>query len=91
MSESGSGLSPEEKFVGIVNAAMAKGVQNGVDPDLMARVCLNTARELYDYYGAGEEHTNYLAFVTDAQFEQAEIEEWLDHVEGREWRNGKRD
>jgi len=51
----------------------------------MARVCLNTARELYDYYGAGEEHTNYLAFITDTQFQQAEIEAWLDDVEGRTW------
>jgi hypothetical protein len=84
MSESNTDLSPEEKFVGIVNAAMAKGVQNDVDPDLMARVCLNTARELYDHYGAGDEHTNYLTFVTDAQFEQAEIEEVLEYVEGGE-------
>jgi len=78
-------LSAEEEFAVLINKLMAKGIQDDADPDAMARICLNTARELYDHYGAGEAHTNYLAFVTDAQFEQAEIEEWLDNVEGRTW------
>lgn len=79
---------PEEEFAVLINKVMAKGIQDGADPDTMARVCLNTARELYDHYGAGEDHTNYLTYVTDAQFEQAEIEEWLDEVEGRTWKDG---
>jgi hypothetical protein len=78
-------LSAEEEFAVLINKAMAKGVQGGADPDQMARICLNTARELYEHYGAGESHGNYLEFVTDAQFEQAEIEAWLDEVEGRSW------
>lgn len=77
----------EEEFVILINKAMAKGIQDGADPDAMARICLNTARELYDHYGAGEDHTNYLTYVTDAQFEQAEVEEWLDAVEGRTWKD----
>jgi hypothetical protein len=80
-------LSAEEEFAVLINKVMAKGIQDGADPDAMARICLNTARELYDHYGAGEDHTNYLTYVTDAQFEQAEIEEWLDDVEGRTWTN----
>lgn len=76
---------PEEEFAVLMNKVMAKGIQDGADPDVMARICLNTARELYDHYGAGEEHTNYLTYVTDAQFEQAEIEDWLDQIEGRTW------
>jgi len=80
-------LSAEEEFAVLINKAMAKGVQDRADPDQMAKICLNTARELYDHYGAGEDHTNYLTYVTDAQFEQAEIEAWLDEVEGRTWRD----
>lgn len=83
MSNSNEKRSAEQDFAVLVNKAMAKGIQDDADPDTMARICLNTARELYDHYGAGEEHTNYLAFVTDAQFEQAEIEEYLDRIEGR--------
>jgi hypothetical protein len=78
-------LSPDKTFAILINQVMAKGIQDGADPDTMARICLNTARELYDHYGAGEEHSGYLTFVTDAQFEQAEIEEWLDTIEGRKW------
>lgn len=76
---------PEETFAILINKVMAKGITEDADPDQMARICLNTARELYDHYGAGEEHSNYLAFVTDAGFESAEIEAWLDELEGREW------
>jgi len=84
MTVSPEDLSAEEEFAVIVNLAMADAIENGADTDLVARVCLNTARELYDHYGAGDEHTNYLAFVTDAQFEQAEIEEVLEYVEDGE-------
>lgn len=75
---------PEEEFAVLINKLMSKGIQDDTDPDVMARICLNTARELYDHYGAGddEEHNNYLEYVVDAQFEQAEIEEWLEAVEG---------
>ncbi|MCD2199536.1 hypothetical protein LPA44_06455 [Halobacterium sp. KA-4] len=84
MSESNSDRSAEEKFVAIINVAMARAIQDDADPDVMARVCLNTARELYEHYGAGKDHSSYLTFVTDAQFEQAEIEALLDRVEGGE-------
>ena len=76
--------SPEEEFAVLINKVMAKGIQDGADPDAMARICLNTARELYDHYGAGEEHSTYHEFVVSAGFESAEIEEWLDALEGRE-------
>jgi hypothetical protein len=80
-------LSAEEEFAVHINKAMAKGILDGADPDLMAKVCLNTARELYDHYDAGEGHGNYLEFVTSAGFEAAEIEKWLDEMEGRTWRD----
>lgn len=80
-------LSPGEEFAVLINKAMAKGVQDGADQDQMAKVCLNTARELYDHYGAGEEYSTYHEFVVSAGFEAAEIEEWLDEVEAREWRS----
>lgn len=73
--------SPEEEFAILLNKALAKGIEDGAEPDAMARICLNTARELYDHYGAGESHGNYLEFVTEAQFKQAEIEAWLDRFE----------
>ena len=72
-----------QEFAVLINMAMAKGIEDNADVDQMAKICLNTARELYDHYGAGEDHTNYLEFVTDSQFEQAEIEEWLDALETR--------
>lgn len=75
----------EEEFAVLLNKAMAKGIKDEADPDSMAKICLNTARELYDYYGAGEDHSSYHEFVVSAGFEAAEIEEWLDSVEGREW------
>lgn len=80
-------LAPSQRFAVRINHAMKTGVEEDVDRDEMARICINTARELYDHYGAGDMHTNFLAFVTDTQFEMAEIEEWLDTVEGRDWRD----
>lgn len=77
----------EEEFAVLINKAMAKGIQDGTDPDQMAKICLNTARELYDYFGAGEDHSSYHEFVVSVGFEAAEIEEWLDTVEGREWQD----
>lgn len=79
------GLSAEEEFAVLINKVMAKGIQDGADPDQMAKVCLNTARELYEHYGAGEEHSSYHEFVVSAGFESAEIEEWLDTMEERDW------
>jgi hypothetical protein len=73
---------PEEQFAIHINAAMAQAVEAGADADTVARICLNTARELYDHYGAGDSHANYLEFVTDAQFEQAEIDALLDEFDG---------
>ena len=80
-------LSAEEAFAVRINAVMAKGIQDDADPDQMAKICLNTARELYNHYGAGEGHESYLEFVTSAGFESAEIEEWLDEVEGQTWKD----
>lgn len=45
-------LSAEEEFAVLTNKVMAKGIQDDADPDQMATVYLNTARELYDHYGA---------------------------------------
>ena len=75
---------PEERFAQHINAAMAIALRDDADPDPIARICINTARELYDHYGAGEEHNRFATFVVDAGFESAEIEEWLDWVEGRD-------
>lgn len=80
-------LSAEGEFVMLINKVMVKGIQDEADPDQMAKVCLNTARELYDHYGAGEDHSTYHEFVVSAGFESAEIEEWLDEVEGKPWRD----
>jgi len=79
----------EERFAVHLNKAMALALQDDADPDQLARVCLNTARELYDQYGAGEEHANFQTFVVDAGFEAAEIEAFLDEVEGKAWRSDK--
>jgi len=78
---------PEEEFAVLINKVMAKGIQDDADPDAMATICLNTARELYDHYGAGEAHSTYHEFVVSAGFESAEIEDWLDEVEGKPWRD----
>jgi hypothetical protein len=80
-------LSAEQEFAVLINKVMAKGIQDGADPDQMAKVCLNTARELYDHYGAGDDHSTYHEFVVSAGFESAEIEEWLADVEGKPWRD----
>jgi len=82
-------FSAEEEFAVLINKVMAKGIQDGADPDQMAKVCLNTARELYDHYGAGDDHSTYHEFVVSAGFESAEIEDWLDEVEGKPWRDEK--
>ncbi len=82
-------LSAEQQFAVHVNKAMALGIESDAEPDQMARVCLNTARELYDHYGAGEEHSNFQTFVVDAGFEAAEIEAFLDDVEEDAWRSDK--
>ena len=74
-------LSAEEEFAVLINKVMAKGIQDGADPDAMARICLNTARELYDHYGAGEDELTFHEFVVSAGFEAAEVEEWLDSIE----------
>lgn len=84
---SGDDLSAEEEFALLINKVMAKGIQDSADQDQMAKVCLNTARELYDHYGAGEDHSTYHEFAVSAGFESAEIEEWLDEVEGEPWRD----
>lgn len=81
-------LTPEERFAVHINKAITLAVKNDADADQLARICLNTARELYDHYGAGEEHSNFQTFVVDAGFEAAEIEAFLAEVEGLEWREG---
>lgn len=87
MTGSNGSLSAEERFAVLINKVMVKGIQDDTDPDQMAKICLNTARELYDHYGAGEEHSTYHEFVVSAGFEAAEIEEWLEKVESRPWRD----
>jgi len=80
-------LYAEKEFAVLINKVMAKGIQDGADPDQMAKICLNTARELYDHYGAGDDHSTYHEFVVSAGFESAEIEEWLDQIEGLTWKD----
>jgi hypothetical protein len=72
---------PEQEFVVLLNALMVRGIKKDADPELMAQVCVNTARELYDHYGAGEDELTFHEFVVSAGFEAAEVEEWLDSVE----------
>lgn len=87
MSDSQSDLSAEEEFALAINLAMAKAIGNGADPDTIAHICQNTVRELYNHYGAGEDHSSYLSFVKDSQFKMAEIEEWLENIEGEPWKD----
>lgn len=87
MSDSGKDLPPEEEFALLVNWVMAKGIDEGADPDTIAHICLNTARELYNHYGAGEGHTSYISFVKDSQFKMAEIEERQEEEEGKPWKD----
>lgn len=72
---------PEEEFVLQINVAMAEAIQTGADTDAMAKVCLNTAKELYTHYGAGEAHDEFLEFVTSVNFETEEVEQWLDKTD----------
>lgn len=76
-------LTPEQRFAVHINQAMAIALEDDADPDAIAKISANTARELYDHYGAGEDHANFLELVVDASFEAAEAEEWLDIIEGR--------
>ncbi|SIS16570.1 hypothetical protein [Natronorubrum thiooxidans] len=89
MADTNQEKSAEEEFVILINKLMVKGIQDDANPDLMAKVCLNTARELYDYYGAGEECGTYIEYVTSAGFEMAEIEEWLDNIEGKTYKSDR--
>lgn len=91
MNDSGTDLPPGEEFALRINLVMAKGIDEGADPDAMAHICLNTARELYNHYGAGEDHTSYISFVKDSQFKMAEIEERQEEVEGRSWEDDDSD
>lgn len=76
-------LNDAEMFALRINAAMLKGMESDLHPDTMAKICINTARELYDHYGAGEEFGTFMSFVTSTGFEAAEIDEWLDDIEGK--------
>lgn len=73
--------SPEEEFVLQINVAMAEAIQAGADTDAVAKVCLNTAKELYTHYGAGDDHDEFFEFVTSVNFETEEIERWLDETD----------
>lgn len=88
MGTSTNGQSANEEFVYLINIAMKRGIENGADQNQMAKICINTARELYDYYDAGDDYRSFQEFVVSAGFESAEIEEWLDAVEGRTFRKG---
>lgn len=87
MSDSQNDLSAEEEFALLINLVMAKAIENGADPDAMAHICQNTVRELYNHYGAGEDHSSYQSFLKDSQFKMAEIEEWQKNVEGEPWKD----
>ena len=74
---------PAEKFAIRVNVAMAQALKDGVDPDVIGRVSLNTAREVYEHYGAGDEHDSFATYAVDVAFQAEEIEESLDEREER--------
>lgn len=84
-------LSPEQEFAVRINLAMKRAIEDDADLQQVAKVCLNTSRELYDHYGVGEDYNQYMEFVVDAGFEAAEVEEWLDMVEGRPWNQDEND
>lgn len=74
-------FSKEEQFSVRVNLAMAKAIKDGADVDTIARIAANTAYELYEHYGAGEDYDTFPAFVVDVAFQVDEIEHWLDEQE----------
>ena len=69
---------PDEQFAILVNKLMVKGIQDGADTTAMAKIFINTARELFEHYGAGEESETFLEFVVSTEFDVEEIEAWLD-------------
>lgn len=75
--------SANQEFIVLINSVMVNGIQSGADIDVMAQVYLNTAYELYKHYGACEGYDSFFEFVASVCFEVAEVEEWLDEVEGR--------
>lgn len=76
-------LSSEEKFSIRINLAMMKALKHDADPEVLAKIAENTSRELWEHYGVEQnsEYKNYFEFITDALFQTAEIEEWLDELE----------
>lgn len=72
---------PEEQFSIRVSLAMARAIEDGADVDSLAWIATNTSFELYEHYGAGEDHDSFPEFAVDVAFKSDEIEEWLDQQE----------
>lgn len=49
--------------------------------DALAFIAANTAYELYEHYGAGEEYESFTELLLDSAFQAEEIDQWLDNQE----------
>lgn len=72
---------PEDEFSVRVNLAMAAAIEQNADVDALAFIAANTAHELYEHYGAGEEYNSFAELLLDSAFQAEEIEQWLDEEE----------
>lgn len=72
---------PAEEFSLIVNLAMARAIEKDANVDTLAFIAANTAYELYEHYGAGEEYDSFTELLLDSAFRAEEIEKWLDSQE----------
>jgi len=77
----GGEFEPAEVFSVRVNVAMASALQKDADVDALAFIAANTAYELYEYYGAGEDYDSFAELLLDSAFRAEEIEQWLDDQE----------
>lgn len=73
---------PAEEFSLRVNLAMAKAIKKDANVDALAFIAANTAYELYEHYGAGEEYDSFTELLLDSAFQAEELEQWLDDQEG---------
>lgn len=72
------GSEPAEEFSVRVNLAIANAIKQDADVDALAFIAANTAYELFEHYGAGEEYDSFPELLLDSAFQAEEIERWLD-------------
>lgn len=77
----GGEFEPAEEFSVRVNVAMASAIEKDADVDALAFIAANTAYELYEHYGAGEDYDSFAELLLDSAFRAEEIEQWLDDHE----------